>query len=123
MPRPDRFFVNKAYPSSQTVLKWLASISDKASGSRTVPSTSPTDRVGRKGSGATMVDIRARVQRTAASPGSTRLMPGWNPISRSEPCETKVNEREWRLKALLPCFRLSTYFGVYGFPLFRFLAV
>ena len=38
-------------------------------------------------------------------------------LSRGE--RTKVETLEWCLKALLPCFRLSPYFGFPSFPLFR----
>ena len=42
-------------------------------------------------------------------------------LSRGE--RTKVETLKWRLKALLPCFRLSSSFWFTNFPLFWFLTV
>ena len=59
-----------------------------------------------------------------ASPGSTRLIPGWIPISRAKPSRgkrTKVETLEWHLKALLLCFQLSPYFWFPNSTLFHFL--
>ena len=48
------------------------------------------------------------------------------PISRAEPIQgerPKVETLEWRLKAPLPCFRISPYFWFPDSILFRFLTV
>ena len=61
-------------------------------------------------------------RRRAASPGSTRLMSGWIPISWDELIwgkRKKVETLKWRLKALLLCFCLFPYFWFPNSTLFR----
>ena len=82
-------------PSSyyQTAQKRLTIILIRALGSQPVPSTSPTNQCVQGGSGTTMADQRMKVRRPAASSESTRLMPGRNPISQSNPCR----RQKWKL--------------------------
>ena len=61
-----------------------------ASGIQLFPRTYTTKRDRRGGAGKTMAARRVSVRQLAASPGSTMLVPGWTPISKSKLCKDKI---------------------------------
>ena len=124
IPRPKRLSNERAAPSSRTVQKRAARIMESLAGIAPVPRSSATDRGGCRGGGSTVVGRRAKAggrRRHWVHESDAWVERRFRDPSRGE--RTRVETLEWRIKALIPCFRISSCFWFPNFPLFRISTV